>query len=70
MFIKTLFGFKPDHEKKEGFSMNPILLDGMDQISLNGVPFNSQKVMINVKRDNGRVSHEISSEDQDAKILL
>jgi len=56
LFIKTLFGFQPDQANDKGFSMNPILLDGMDQLSLNRVPFKGQKVTINVIRDNGRVS--------------
>ena len=67
LFIKTLFGFKPDQEKDKGFSMNPILLDGMNKLSLNRVPFNDQKLTINVKRDNGRVGYDILTEDQDVK---
>jgi len=63
LFIKTLFGFKPDSENDKGFSMNPILLEGMDQLSLSGVQFNGQKVTIKVHRDNERVSYDISSEN-------
>lgn len=62
LFIKTLFGFQPDQKNNKTFSMNPILLDGMDKLTLNGVPFNGQKVTIKVNRDNGRVSYETSTE--------
>jgi len=68
LFIKTLLGFQPDQENNKTFSMNPILLDGMDKLSLNRVPFNGQKVTINVNRDNGRVRYDTSTEDQDVKI--
>ena len=68
LFIKTLFGFKPDHEKKEGFSMNPILLEGMDNLSLNRMPFNGQKITIKVNRDNGRVKYDTSTKEKELKI--
>jgi len=63
LFIKTLFGFQPDPENDKGFSMNPILLDGMDQLSLRGVQFNGQKVTINIHGDNGQVRYDTSTED-------
>jgi len=62
LFIKTLFGFKPDPENSKTFLMNPILLDGMNKLSLNRVQFNGQKFTIKVNRDNGRVSYETSIE--------
>jgi len=68
LFIKTLFGFKPDLDHDKGFSMNPILLDGMDQLSLNGVSFNGEKLNINVHCENGQVSYDTSTKDQELKI--
>ena len=63
LFIKTLFGFQPDQENDNGFSMNPILLDGMDQLSLSGVQFNGQKITINVHCNNGQLSYDTSTEN-------
>jgi len=42
--------------------MNPILLEGMDQLSLNGVMFHGEKLTIKVKRGNGRISYDTSKE--------
>ncbi len=69
LFIKTLFGFKPDPENDKGFSMNPILLDGMNQLSLNGVPFNGEKLTINVNCDKGQVSYDTSTAIGDSALV-
>lgn len=71
MFLRTLLGMRIDEEEAKTISLNPLLLDSMNSLSLRNICLNSAKVDLDIVKveDKIKTQYKVTEGDLNIKIL-